>query len=156
MRMLTLSIILIAFPALSHARGYYQRSYDDHFSFWQSIEERQCNQRDLIASGVETGLLTKREIRKLRRQQKHADRKVRHYRKFSHLNYKSQRELMSYLDRVGERIWQLKNNGNYNHHRYNNYHNPFTRNINRWDERNNQHSVRGNWNVDSAEFYFEF
>ncbi len=158
MKMLTLSIILMAFPFLSHARGYYDRGHDNQYDFWQTIEEQQCRQRDLIDSGMESGQLTSREISKLRGEQQHADQQVRHYRQFGHLSYAYQRELRNYLDHVGERISYLKHNSEYNRrHHYNNNHNPFTHSKHsRWNGRNNRHSIRVNRNDGSAGFYFRF
>lgn len=138
MKMLTLSIILVTFPCLSHATGYYVRGYDDD-SFWQAVEDQQCRQSDLIASGVKSGQLTRREIKKLRREQKHVARQIKQFRRHRHFGYEYQRELLQHLDYVSEQISHLKHNNDYNHRRYN--HNPFTRYKNRKYERSNHNSA---------------
>lgn len=152
MKKLILSILLITFPFISHATG-----YRANYSFWQAVEDQQCRQRDLIESGIESGQLTSREIMKLRGEQQHAVHQVEHYRRYSHMSYDYQRELMSYLDYVTDRINLLKYNNEFNqHHQHRNYnHNPFAR-YGRREERNYRHSVRIDRHDRSAGFYFRF
>ena len=157
MKKLILSILLTTLPFISHATG-----YNANYSFWQSVEDQQCRQRDLIDSGIANGQLTSREINKLRGATTTCSAiKLSIIDKYGHLSYDYQRELMSYLNHVTERINLLKYNGETNHHQHNQHqHNNYNRNPfarNNWrNERNNRHSVRINRQDGSAGFHFRF
>ncbi len=149
MKMLTISLFLLAFPWMSQARGY------DNYSFWQQVEEQQCRQRDLIDNGVASGQLTQREMNHLRGEQRHVDQQVRHYKQLGYLSYAYQRELMNYLDHVSNRISHLKHNSEHielQRHDHNN--NPFSRNNHRYD-RNNYNSTL-EINRGPVGFYYRF
>ncbi len=156
MKNLIISILLTTLPVISHASG-----YNVNYSFWQTVEDQLCRQRDLIDSGIVNGQLTSREIIKLRGEQQHAAHQIEHYKQHGYLSYDYQHELMSYLNHVTDRINLLKYNGEtkhrkHNKHRHNNYNrNPFARS--NWrNERNYRHSVKINRHDGYAGFHFRF
>ncbi len=120
MKMFTLIVILMLTPFASYAERnehFKHRSHEqqqnDNLYFWQKVDQRQYNQDYRIERGIQTGQLTRREARKLFREQKRAARQIRYYKRYNFLNYRDKREVMECLDYVSDKIRDLKHNQYY-------------------------------------------
>jgi len=121
MKMLTIAIILMLVPFASHAernshfkhRKHEQQQNNSYF--WQDIERRQYKQQGRIERGIHKGQLTRREAKKLYREQKHVAKQIRHFQRHNHLSRRDKREVMEHLDYVSDKIRTLKHNQYYVH-----------------------------------------
>ncbi len=161
MKMLALTIILMSIPGLSHAKGWRHSNYGGHnhqshdaLSFWENIERRQHKQHRRIDRGIDNGQLTRREVRKLKREQKHAAREIRHFRRHQYLSSLNKRQIIEHLDFVSHKIYDLKHNDYVRRHRHHN-HQSYVRHDNKLDYRNRRNLSWGN-NDYSARVYFRF
>jgi len=119
MKMLTIAIILMLVPFASHAernnhfkhRKHEQQQNNSYF--WQNVDRRQDKQRSRIERGIKKGQLTRREIKKLRREQKHIAKQVRHMKRHNHLSPGDRREVIEHLDYASNKIRNLKHNQYY-------------------------------------------
>lgn len=128
MKMLALAIVLLSFPWLSHAQSNrYSHRHDGYKNnyFWQDVENREYKQQRKIDRGIETGVLTHREVRQLEREHRHVDEQIRHFKRYRHLSHMNKKSVMKHLDHYGEQITHLKHNNHYvrrhNHQQYSHY-----------------------------------
>ena len=96
--------VLIALPA--HA-GRYQN--DDRFM------DRMERQHERIVAGVKSGKLTRKEVRKLKKQQRNIRSIARVFREDEAISKNKRRILEKRLDRSSALIWVLKHNEGYHH-----------------------------------------
>ncbi|MCK4841763.1 MAG: hypothetical protein KAT04_07745 [Methylococcales bacterium] len=127
MKKLTLVLVLMFIPLVSYAQrgehydqhNYYQRGHNNS-SFWHKVDRRQHKQESRIERGIDKGQLTRREVRKLHREQKHVAKQLRRYRHSHYLSRRDKRSVMEHLDYVSEKITDFKHNDryarNYRHH----------------------------------------
>ncbi len=161
MKMLVLAILLMSFPWVSQAKGSGHSNHDRHYyhghdnsSFWQDIEERRYRQHSRIDRGIEKGLLTKREIRELAREQRLVAKQIKHFKHHRNVNYSNKKSILSHMDQYSDQIAHLKHNNRYvrrdrhNHRAYSHHNNKnYYRNDNRFSWANNDYSPG---------FYFRF
>lgn len=119
MNKVTLIMVLMLIPFAGHAewnghskhRNNEQRHNNSYF--WQDVERRQYKQQSRIDRGIDKGQLTRREIKKLRREQKHVAKQIRHMKRHNYLSRRAKSEVMERLDFVSEKIRALKHNEYY-------------------------------------------
>jgi len=87
------------------------RSYVSRFE--SRVERRQDNQLSRIREGRQSGSLTKREVRKLKKNQKKIDRMERRYAKDGRIDKHERRKLTKALEQSSRRIYRLKHNDVY-------------------------------------------
>lgn len=83
--------------------------------FWQDIKQRLHNQSNRIDKGVKKGQLTHREVKKLRREQKHIAKQIKHFKKHNYLSSRDRHELINHLDYMQDKISDLRHNEHYVH-----------------------------------------
>ena len=83
--------------------------------FWQDVERRQHKQERRIERGVDKGQLTRREAKKLHREQRHVAKQIRRLARYNYISRQDKRDVMEHLDYVSEKIRILKHNQNYVH-----------------------------------------
>jgi len=166
MKMLILICVLFATPLVSYAEwGNHSRhnTYNSHRQnnshFWQGIQERQRKQASRIERGIDKGQLTRREIKKLKREQRHLAKEIRHYKRHNRLSYQDRHVLIERMDHVSDRIRGLKHNDRYVQNRrhkqgYSNYRTQAKGNHGNYISRDNHLSWVNNGS--SAGFYFRF
>ncbi len=81
--------------------------------FWRDVAQRQENQNYRIERGIQKGQLTRREVKKLFREQRRAARQIRHYKRYNFLSHRDKREVMECLNYVSDKIRALKHNKYY-------------------------------------------
>jgi len=165
MKMLTMVVVLMFTPFVSHAEWNNHYKHDNHergrnnSSFWQNVEHRQFRQETRIERGIKKGQLTRREARKLHREQKHVAKQIRHLRRHKYLNKRDRREVVEHLDYVSEKIRALKHNRHYakqhNHGRRKQNRHVYSNDNNRNYYGNNSLLSWAN-NDSSAGIYFRF
>ena len=74
------------------------------------VRERMQRQHSRIDHGMETGKLTRKEAKELKQDQYRTRHLFRDFREDGYLSKKERRRLERRLDRVSERIWELKHN----------------------------------------------
>lgn len=165
MKILALVIVLVFTPLVSHAEwgnhsrhnNYSSRNHNDYF--WQDIQQRQHRQASRIDKGINRGQLTRREIRKLKKEQKHITKQIRHYKRHNQLSYRDKRKVNEHLDYVSGQIRNLKHNDRYarNRHQHNSGQHRTRTNHNdrRSYNRSNNYLSWANTGS-SAGFYFRF
>jgi hypothetical protein len=67
-------------------------------------------QQSRIEQGIESGKLTRKEAKVLKRQQRKTRHLYREFREDGRLSKRERRELDRRLDRVSDQIWELKHN----------------------------------------------
>lgn len=112
----------VRFGNVDFGHGQYEREHDNSV-FWQIVEERQCSQQDRVELGLEQGQLTRREIKKLQREQRHIAKQVKHMKRHNYLTRRDKREVMEHLDYVSEKIRALSHNRHYSHRKQHHYSN---------------------------------
>lgn len=163
MKMLSLIVVLMLVPFVSHAEwnNHFKHRNHEHKHnnsyFWQGIEHRQYRQKSRIDRGIDKGQLTRREIKKLRREQKHVAKQVRHMKRHHHLSRRDKREVMEHLDFVSDKIRTLKHNNHYarKNRRNNHNHNIYSHVNDHRTYRNDRYLSWAN-NDASAGVYFRF
>jgi len=140
MKTLALAILLISFPWVGHASGWGNYNHEKHHhrhdssSFWLDVEERRYKQHMRVDRGMENGQLTRREIRKLAREQKYVARQIKHFKRHRHMSYANKKSIMRHLDHYSEQIAHLKHNDRYvrkdshNHQSYNHHNKSYYKN----------------------------
>ncbi|MFW5443287.1 MAG: hypothetical protein ACKE51_03130 [Methylococcaceae bacterium] len=165
MKMLTLAILLMSFPWVTQAKGGHF-SHDDYerghnSTFWHDVQYRQHRQESRIARGIDKGQLTRKEVKKLHREQKHVAKQIKHLRRHHYLSRSDKRSVMEHLDHVSKKIKRLKHNDRYAHtkrvdrHRYDYYQPRPAYNKHKNTYRNEGYISRANSNY-STGFYFRF
>ncbi len=84
--------------------------------------DRLDRQHERIEQGVESGALTHKEVKVLKRQQRKIRHLSRHFREDGHLGNKERRILRRKLDRVSDHIRELKDNNVYRNAHRNRHH----------------------------------
>lgn len=82
------------------------------------IEQRLENQRLRIREGIDSGELTRKESRRLRKQQRHIKRLTRRFMYDGYLDRYEFSELKYELNRASKRIYHLKHNDRFYTARY--------------------------------------
>jgi len=161
MKMLTIVMVLMFTPFVSHAEwnnhfkhNNHERKHNNSF-FWQDVERRQYRQESRIDKGIEKGQLTRREVRKLHKEQKHVAKQIRHIRRDNRLSRGDRREVMEHLDYVSDKIRSLKHNQRYAHRKNHNKKVNQGYSNNRNSYRNDRYLSWAN-NASSAGIYFRF
>lgn len=119
MKMLTLAVVLMFLPLLSHAKGTQYYGYENHhqkhgeLSFWENVERRQYELHRSTDRGVKKGQLTRREVRKIEREQKSLAKNIRHSKRFHSISSSSRRKIMEQLEHVSCKIDDLRHNKYY-------------------------------------------
>ena len=85
---------------------------------YDRIEQRLDNQRYRIRDGIDSGELTRKEARRLRKQQRYIARLKRKFMRDGYLDRYEFRELKHELNRASKRIYRMKHNGRYRYSRY--------------------------------------
>ena len=111
-------IMLLVFPLVGQARWNNHFKHDNHNhydigAFWHDVQLRCDDQARQINRGVEKGALTRREQRKLKREQRHIAKQIKHFKRHNHLTRYDRSVIMEHLDYVGEQIAKLKHNNQY-------------------------------------------
>lgn len=91
--------MLMAVPA--HAGRYHDEG---------RLMDRMERQHERIESGVESGALNRKEVRKLKKQQRKTRSIARKFREDGALSKKERRILKRQLDKSSDRIWEFKHN----------------------------------------------
>lgn len=97
-------------PALVFAHG-----KGGHFH--QRLERQQYR----IENGLESGELTRREAKKLRRQQRKIRRMVKYFREDGVLTKAERNKIRNKIDRASDRIWAFKHNDDRYHREHRNH-----------------------------------
>lgn len=84
----------------------------------ERLHDRLDRQHIRIERGIESGELTRREARKLMKQQRRIHRLAREFYADDHLGKRERRILTQKLDRASDRIHALKHNDEYRHAGY--------------------------------------
>lgn len=119
MKMLVVATILLLSPFASNAewKSHFKHRHNEHrhnnSSFWQGVEDRQYQQMSRIERGVGRGQLTRRELKKLKREQKHIAKQVKHMKRHNYLSERDKGEVLEHLDYVSNKIRSLKHNEHY-------------------------------------------
>lgn len=158
MKMLTIVIALMFTPFVAHAEWnnhFKHRDHErrqNHSPFWRDVEQRQNRQASRIERGIDKGQLTRREVRKLRREQKHVAKQLRYLRRHNYLSRRDKRDVMEHLDYVSNKIRSMKHNERYAQRGKYNKHNRHVH------VDNNRHDRYLSWanNASSAGIYFRF
>ncbi len=130
MKKLTLVLVFMFLPLSSYAQGWGYNKHGKHYekehhnySFWQDVERCRQDLHWRIDEGIEKGQLTRREIRKIKREQRHLAKQIRHFRHHRYLSHVDERTILDHLDHLdhlSEKIRYLKHN---NHYVHNSHHN---------------------------------
>lgn len=104
---------------------------------WNKFDHRLDRQDMRIENGIESGELTRKEARRLRKQQRRIARLKRDFRRDGHLTRKERRTLKNELSRASKRIYRLKHNDRYrkSRHRHHRKH--------RWPDNHGRYANRG-------------
>lgn len=152
MKKLALVIVLMLLPWSTYAQdwGYnkHGKTYghaQHNYSFWQDVERCQDEFHWSIDRGIEKGQLTRREVKKLNREQRHLAKKIRHFKRHRYLSHADERIIMDHLDHVSDKIRHFKHNNHYARHSHRNYNN-----------RHNQAFIQHNDYNLSAGIHFSF
>lgn len=96
----------------------FDRYRDNQDDFWQFVDNRQFRQQERINHGVDTGQLTRRETRVLRRENKKLNRLIRRYQRKPFLRGHQKRDIILCLNEISDRIRELKHNDRFVGGRY--------------------------------------
>jgi len=99
----------------SHFKHRKHEQQQNNSYFWKNVDRRQYKQEGRIERGIKKGQLTRRETKKLHREQKHVAKQIRHFQRHNHLSRRDKREVMEHLDYVSDKIRTLKHNQHYVH-----------------------------------------
>lgn len=105
---------MFALPAIAH-------DYDDHGRHDNRFEQRLDRQHWRIKQGIRSGELTRKEAKRLRRQQRRIDKLEHKFSRDGHIDRYERRVLRSKLDDASQRIYRFKHNDRYRG-RYNDRH----------------------------------
>lgn len=106
---LTLPLLgLLAMPAMAGR-------YHDGGHAESRVEQRLDRQHARIKHGIRNGELTRREAKRLRRQQRHIAKMERRFTRDGHLDGHERRTLRRELDAASDRIYRLKHNDRHRH-----------------------------------------
>lgn len=84
--------------------------------------DRMERQQERIENGIESGKLTRREAKRLKKQQHRIRRLAHEFREDGRLSKDERRIITAKLDKASKRIWKFKHNNSYRHStRYRNY-----------------------------------
>jgi hypothetical protein len=127
MKKLALIIVFMFLPLSSYAQGWGYGKHEKHYeyrennySFWKDVQRCQQDLHWRIDLGIENGQLTRKELRQLKREQRHLSKQIRHLRHHRYLSQADERSILDHLDHLSEKIRYLKHNNNYV---YNGHHN---------------------------------
>jgi len=152
-------------PFVSHAEwsGHSKHRNHEHKHnnsyFWQDIEHRQYKQDSRIERGIEKGQLTRREAKKLHREQRHVAKQIKHLKRHNHISRSDKREVVEHLDYVSQKIRALKHNQHYAHrdsHNHKKQQRHTYSNDKRRDYYGNNRMLSWANDVASAGLYFRF
>lgn len=102
---------MLAIPAAALADRYHDDRYEGN-----RFEQRLDRQHLRIKQGVRSGELTRKEARRLRKQQRHIARLESRFLRDGYLNRHERRTLRRKLDAASDRIYRLKHNDRYRDH----------------------------------------
>ena len=104
---------LLAMPAIAgHGYGYGDDGRHHRY------EHRQERQHDRIRHGIRNGELTRKEAKRLLKQQRRIAKLEHRFELDGHLDRAERRTLRRKLDAASQRIYRLKHNDRYREHRY--------------------------------------
>lgn len=163
MKKLAMIIVLIgvAFGCQAKSRDHFRHGYYEHeqgynnSTFWNEVSERCDRQSYRIAKGIDKGQLTRREAKKLRREQKHVAKQIRHFKRHQYISFKNKRNVMEHLDYLSEKIRSLKHNDRYEYHNHKSSHQEYGRRSHGYNNWNNRIFSTANSDY-SAGIYFRF
>ena len=112
---------------------------DDHH--YNRFERRLDRQHMRIEGGVKSGALTRKEAKRLRKQQRHIAKLERRFERDGHFDRYERRTLQSELDQASKRIYRLKHND-----RYRERHGGKRGRYDRHDHYGEHARSRGHWN----------
>jgi hypothetical protein len=118
-------LVMLVTPAIA------DRFYDDDYRN-NRFEQRLDRQHWRIKQGIRSGELTRKEVKRLRKQQRQIAKAERRFSRDGYLDPRERRHLRRKLDDASDRIYRLKHNdryrgwyrdhygryGNYSHGRY--------------------------------------
>lgn len=145
------TIVVLSIAALGTIAAPAQAKHDTRDSNrYDRIEKRMDNQRHRIRNGVRSGELTRKEAKRLRKQQRKIARLERRFMRDGFLDRREYREINSRLDTASNRIYRLKHNDRYSDNRHNhdrhsynrhsyNRHNHDRHSYNRYSNNRNYH-----------------
>lgn len=99
---------LLAMPVQAH-----QKSSD--INRFDRMEQRMEKQHYRIRDGIDRGELTRKEAKRLRKQQRHIIRLTHKFMNDGYMDRYEFRELRDELNRAGKRIYRLKHNDRFRH-----------------------------------------
>lgn len=166
MKMLALAILLVSFPWLSHAddreynrhNRHHHENKHNHSYFWHKIADRRHQLHRKIDEAKHDGLLTRRELKQLKRERKHLAKQIKHFKRHNHLNYANKRSIRKHLKHYSAKIHHLTHNNQTVHRgRGNHNHKQYTQNYNNIRE-HNSYNRPFSWasNEFSTGIYFRF
>lgn len=118
MKTMIILITLFAFPWVASAKNYNHSYYGNkNHGFWKQIDQRQYKMQRRIDRGIDSGQLTRREVKKLRHSKARLKQQINQFRDKRFLSYSEKRCVIDYLDDYSEKIHHLKNNDRYARHR---------------------------------------
>ena len=91
---------------------HYNRGHNDS-SFWNKVDRRQHRQESRIERGADKGQLTRREVRKLHKEQRHVAKQIRRYKHRHYLTRADKRNVMQHLNYMSDKIRNFKHNDRY-------------------------------------------
>lgn len=99
------------YPSIVYGHDYYEdRVYRDHNGYRSHIYQRMDNQARRIRKGIKSGQLVRREVRKLRDEQYHIERKLVKYDRDGRLNRHERSRLNQMLDDASHHIRNKRHN----------------------------------------------
>lgn len=109
---------------ISYGNDHYNSGHNYNKHRGKKIYKRINNQANRIQRGINNGQLVKREVRKLRHEQRHIKNTLAHYKHDGHLNRYERSKMNQLLDIASNNIHRKSNNRltrysrNYNHYVY--------------------------------------
>ena len=103
----------IAYGNDNYAYGHDKHRYNKHRHHQQGLKriyKRLHNQANRIHNGIDSGQLVRREVKKLRREQRHIKSTLAHYRSDGRLNRYERSKMNQLLDVASNNIHRKKNN----------------------------------------------
>ena len=127
-----LIMILILFPLVGQTQYREHSPFSSHNReggqslFWEDVSARQYQQEQWIERGIDSGQLTRSEVRKLHREQRKIDRLLNRYQHRHYLGKSKRRQVVSCLSDFNYLIRELKHNSHYVNNMRNSKHSKYS------------------------------
>ncbi len=106
----------MSIPLIGQAKNWKHDNFDkhhNHSSFWENVERRQYRQHERIDQGIQSGQLTRREVKKLKRKKRYVAKQIRNIKRHRYLSYEDKSCVNEYLDNYSAKIRHYKHNDHY-------------------------------------------